>query len=293
VVHYDFPGAGSGADVFESTANAYTNPYGNWYLEAMAAHGAWVASPVDMLRFQGSIDGRTGGTPLLNSSNLGALLANPNVQSAYIDQTTNALKLSPADPCSWYAMGWAVKYTTCPTSQPPSSTNTNWWHFGDLPGTVSEQVHAGNGWGWAAFFNSRPSDSGSFENELDTALWNAFNAVPASGWLTTNLFDQYGAYSGWMDAATYQSQFNAEAAAGKYPTRVEGYSATGTPLYRAVFAPYHSSPTSDWKSYNGIDCPTYKSYASTYASEGYENASLQSYVANDGTRRYQATWIKW
>ena len=42
-----------------------------------------------------------------------------------------------------------------------------------------------------------------------------------------------------------------------------------------------------------MDCPTYKNYASSLASQGYETASLQSFVSNDGTRRYQATWVKW
>ena len=59
--------------------DAFTNPYGNFYLEAMAAHGAWVASPVDLLRFQGALDGRIGGTGLLHSETLKQMTANPNV----------------------------------------------------------------------------------------------------------------------------------------------------------------------------------------------------------------------
>src|SRR5262249_37152490 len=38
VVYYDYPGAGAGQDVFAPGHNAFTNPYGNFYLEAMAAH---------------------------------------------------------------------------------------------------------------------------------------------------------------------------------------------------------------------------------------------------------------
>jgi hypothetical protein len=124
------------------------------------------------------------------------------------------------------------------------------------------------------------------------ALWNAFNAVGPSNFGSVDLFDQCGAYTDWMSGVAYQSKFNSEQAAGKYPTRVEGFSFTGTPLYRAVFAPVPAS-VSAWQSRHGIDCPTYKSLDTTLRSERYENASLQSFVSNDGTRRYQATWVKW
>ena len=45
----------------------------------MATHGAWVASPVDLLRVQGAIDGRTGVTPLLDSAMLADMTANLKV----------------------------------------------------------------------------------------------------------------------------------------------------------------------------------------------------------------------
>jgi hypothetical protein len=93
-----------------------------------------------------------------------------------------------------------------------------------------------------------------------------------------------------MTGTAYQSMVDKEKKAGKYPSRVEGYSATGTPLYRAVFAPVVGSA---WQSNHGRDCPTYQSTAATLAGEGYESASLQSFVSADGTRRYQANWVKW
>ena len=172
-------------------------------------------------------------------------------------------------------MGWSV------------NNAGNWWHNGSLPGTVTEQVHATNGFGWAAFFNSRPSDTNGFLGDLDKALWTAPDGT--SNWGNADLFDQYGIYTNWMTGSSYQSQFSAAQAAGKYPSRVEGYNSTGTPLYRAVFAPFHGT---SWRSHHGLDCPAYRSYAASLASQGYETASLQSYISNDGTRRYQATWVK-
>jgi CubicO group peptidase (beta-lactamase class C family) len=278
VVYYDYPGAGSGQDVFAPSLNAFTNPYGNFYLEAMAAHGAWVASPVDLLRFQGAIDGRTGVAALLNPTSIGDMTANPGVPVAVVN-SSNKLVTQPQSG-SWYGMGWSV------------NTAGNWWHNGSLPGTQTEQVHAENGFGFAAFFNTRPSNSDGFGGDLDNALWNAFNAVGPNNFGSVDLFDQYGSYTDWMNGTAYQSKFNSEKAGGKYPSRVEGFSDAGTPLYRAAFAPVPAS-VSAWQSRHGIDCPTYKSLSDTLRNEGYQNASLQSFVSSDGTRRYQATWVKW
>jgi hypothetical protein len=239
----------------------------------MAAHGAWVASPVDLLRFQAALDGRSGGTPLLDSTSLAEMTANPAVPAATINSSNQLVTVPQVG--SWYGMGWEV------------NTAGNWWHNGSLPGTQTEQVHASNGFGWAAFFNTRPSNTNGFGTDLDNALWTAFNGTSSFG--TTNLFDQYGAYTGWMTGASYQSDFNTQAAAGRYPSRVEGFSSTGTPLYRAVFAPFHGTA---WESQNGVTCSTYQSEAATLAKDGFRTASLQSYVASDGTRRYQATWVK-
>ena len=211
VVYYDYPGSGSGQDVFATSLNAYTNPYGNFYLEAMAAHGAWVASPVDLLRFQAALDGRSGGTPLLNSTSLTDMTSNPNVLWSEINSSNVLTTYTPSG--YWYGMGWEL------------NSAGNWWHSGSLPGTSTEQVHASNGFGWAALFNSRPSNP-QFFTDLDNDLWTAFSGT--SSFLTTDLFDQYGAYTGWMTGAAYQSKFNAEAKLGKYPSRVEGFNSTGT-----------------------------------------------------------------
>jgi hypothetical protein len=74
-------------------------------------------------------------------------------------------------------------------------------------------------------------------------------------------------------------------------SEVSGLNSTGTALYRAAFAPVSSYPA--WDSQHGMTCQAYKTTAASLASEGYATAWLQSYVSNDGTRRYQATWVKW
>src|SRR5206468_10896435 len=88
---------------------------------------------------------------------------------------------TPQTPGYWYGFGWSVnKYD-------------NHWHTGALDGTATEDVSASNGYSWAAFFNTRPQDSGSFYSRLDQDLWTALGG--AKSWTADDYFDQYGDFS--------------------------------------------------------------------------------------------------
>jgi CubicO group peptidase (beta-lactamase class C family) len=269
VTYYDYPGAGLAASVFPTGPQEVPWPYGGFYLEAMAAHGAWIASPVDLLRFQTRLDGR-GGTALLTTASLAEMLANPDVPWG-----TTSGGVTPASASAWYGYGWMV------------NSAGNWWHTGSLPGAATEQVHAANGFGWSAFFNTRPSNADGFATDLDNDLWTAFDGT--GDWLDVDLFGQYGAYTGWMDASDYRSYLTAQEAAGNYPSRVEGQDQAGTNLFRAVFAPFVGGA---WETHNNLDCLTFQADTTRLSSQGYVYASLQSFVGASGERVYQATWVK-
>jgi CubicO group peptidase (beta-lactamase class C family) len=157
----------------ETTGSVFPNegtvpwPYGGFYLEAMDAHGGWIASTMDYLRFVAHVDGRTPPDDALSASAVDSMTAEPPV---------------PAwDGTSYhYGMGWLVR---------PSAPN--WWHSGSLPGTMAFVVRAEyENAAWVALFNTRPEDWGTFQGELDTALWDAARAV--SNWPSHDLFDRYG-----------------------------------------------------------------------------------------------------
>lgn len=59
----------------------------------------------------------------------------------------------------------------------------NWWHAGSLTGTITYQVRLASGWTWAAFFNSRPSDSRAMSAALDKSInaTLAASSPPAEG----------------------------------------------------------------------------------------------------------------
>ena len=129
---------------------------GGFHLEAMDAHGGWVASVVDLLRFVTHIDGQGSAESVLSSEARQAMVGRPA-----LDQW--------ADSDYYYAMGWKVR------PEPD-----NWWHTGSLPGTSSLLVRAGRaGRAWVALFNGRPKDydTAGFHGELDRLLWAATRSV--------------------------------------------------------------------------------------------------------------------
>lgn len=143
-------------------------PDGGFYLEAMDAHGGWIASTIDLLRFVTAVDGLGTRPDLLEPATIQQMTARPAAPlwsgTAY-----------------YYAMGWLIR---------PVGTEANWWHDGSLPGTTALLVRAHNGLAWVALFNARASSSqGSFALDLDRAMWEGVESVTA--WPTHDLFTQY------------------------------------------------------------------------------------------------------
>ena len=140
-------------------------PYGGYYLEAMDAHGGWVASPVDLMRFVAAVDGRPNRPDLLTAATLSTMSARPDVP------TWNGSSW-------WYAFGWLV------------NTNGNWWHAGSLPGAESLLVRSSyQGLSWAVCLNARTGQSSAYMAELDNAMWTLAAGVTA--WPTHDLFGQF------------------------------------------------------------------------------------------------------
>jgi len=150
-----FPGGG-----------AVSAPYGGFNLEAMDAHGGWVASTIDLLRFATAVD---------------RLPTRPDVLSA---ATIDLMTARPPSPL-WdgsafhYGLGWLVR-----------PAEGNWWHDGSLPGTASILVRTGTGLAWVALFNARETTAGStFQGEIDGAMWQAVGGVTA--WPSHDLFTSF------------------------------------------------------------------------------------------------------
>lgn len=165
-VRYYMVGNESCRSVFPDVRGTVHWPYGGFYIEAMDAHGGWVASTIDLVRFAAALDGhRKPG--LLKPATVRLIETRPGPPL-------------PGNSSAYYGLGWQVR---------PVGQGANWWHNGLLPGTVTLLVRTHHGFVWAALFNLRPKDDQRFLNELDGGIWKAVGRV--SDWPKDDLFRRY------------------------------------------------------------------------------------------------------
>lgn len=141
------------------------NAYGAWNLENMDAHGAWLASAADLVRFASAMD-PSGDYPLLNRDTIKEMFAPPPTGS------------SPGG--HHYGCGWTVR---------PAGNSLNTWHGGSLPGTHTLLVRRHDGLNWAILLNRRDSPSGLSFGAIDGLLHQAANAVKT--WPEHDLFSEF------------------------------------------------------------------------------------------------------
>ena len=167
-VKYYLPGAQTvNADLIASVfpgEGQVPLPYGGFYLEAMDAHGGWLASAVDLARFGVATDGRPTPADIISPASI-------------VEMTNRNSQVWPTG-TSWYGLGWGVR-------PPPQD---NWSHGGSLPGTISILVRSYHGFTWAAVFNARTANV-DLVVEVDKALWTALADV--STFPSHDLFSQF------------------------------------------------------------------------------------------------------
>ncbi len=111
----------------------------------MDAHGGWLASPAEVVKFLVRCDGEGDAGDLIRKDGFKRMMT--------------ATRANPG-----YACGWSVNAVP------------NRWHGGSLPGTSTIAVQTARGLCWAGFANSRSKDLG---NALDRLMWDLAKAVPA------------------------------------------------------------------------------------------------------------------
>lgn len=147
------------------------NNYGGFYLEALDAHGGWVSSTVDLLRFLTAVDGRTDRPDILS----------PGI----VAEMTGSGPSACSNGACYYAAGWWVG---------PTQGDANWSHTGDLPGTTALLVRTYSRFSWVALFNANPLFTANppgvdFKAEVDAALWNGLAHV--TSYPTHDLFSSF------------------------------------------------------------------------------------------------------
>ncbi|MFI9593832.1 serine hydrolase domain-containing protein [Nonomuraea sp. NPDC052265] len=153
----------TGKTVFDASGASVPAPYGSFSLENMDAHGGWLGTAVDLVRFAGIFDAA------------GSVLTSTSISRAFAQPETGV-----NGDGWWYGCGWSVRNVT---------GGRNTWHTGSLPGTYTILVRRYDGLTWAALFNQRDDASGLSYGDIDPALHKAANAVTT--WPTTDLYGTY------------------------------------------------------------------------------------------------------
>ena len=124
-VRYYMPEAETAESVFPGLPPKVPWPYGAFNLEAMDAHGAWLASAVDLARFAAALHDAEK-SPLLKPATWRELHAAPPASVARAED--GPLK------GTYYCCGWLTR----PIVGQPGKAN--YWHSGSLPGTYTMQI---------------------------------------------------------------------------------------------------------------------------------------------------------
>ncbi|PEQ33273.1 serine hydrolase [Bacillus thuringiensis] len=141
----------------QSSSNPYTIR-----VSRMDAHGGWIASATDLVRFLVRVDRFSSKPDILNRGSLATMYT-----------TTTAPKIDGTP--SNYAKGWAVH---------PSG---NYFHDGDIPGSASIAVRTHHGYCWAVLVNSRNDvQLTKMRSDLDNLMWTIITRI--RDWPAYDLF---------------------------------------------------------------------------------------------------------
>lgn len=129
-------------------------PYGGFNLEAMDAHGGWLASATDLAKILVASNGMGTNRDILTKESMKEMV-------------------TPCDVYPYYGLGWCV------------NERGNRWHTGSLVGASSMMASLNNGISWVLLFNGNPLTSEYFQS-MDRVMWNALDNIKE--WPSEDLF---------------------------------------------------------------------------------------------------------
>lgn len=174
-VRYYMPESETAESVFPGLPAKVPWPYGAFNLEAMDAHGGWLASAVDLARFAAALRDPEK-CPLLKPATWRELHAPPPATVARAEEGPSK--------GTYYCCGFMSR------PMDVAAGRVNYWHSGSLPGTYTMLVRRWDGLSWAALFNQRSKER-KLDGEIDPALHRAADAV--KDWPKVDLFPQFRA----------------------------------------------------------------------------------------------------
>ncbi|MGN6544040.1 MAG: serine hydrolase domain-containing protein [Aureliella sp.] len=138
VCYYD---AAKGRSVFQQDLGAeLPRPYGCWCLEAMDAHGGWLASAEDLATFAAAFDNPEH-CPILSARSIALMHERPEGLAGHDEEGK--------EKAIYYSLGWLNR-------ELPDG-RVNHWHTGSLDGTETILIRRHDGWNMVGLLNTRTS----------------------------------------------------------------------------------------------------------------------------------------
>ena len=148
--------------------------YGSWCHPTLDAHGGWIASAIDLVRFLRGVEGSGGMTPVLSGAMIQQMTAFQNLY--------DPIHHKNQDPDSYYGLGWNVLH--------PGTELEEWNHAGALEQCCSSWiVHRADGISYAVIFNSLPENFAEFMPQVKSAIDSEIASVKR--WPEGDLFPKY------------------------------------------------------------------------------------------------------
>lgn len=149
--------------------------YGVDNLEGYEAHGGWIASAVELVKFASAFDNPLH-SRLLKTASINEMWRRPEGAAGF-----NA-DGSPKD--AYYGCGWNVRTLG-------TAGKANQWHTGLIPGSESLLVRRFDGLNWALIFNTAftPDGKGRLSGLIDGKVHKAADQVKR--WPSIDLFGKY------------------------------------------------------------------------------------------------------
>lgn len=148
-------------------------PYGSFHLEGMDAHGGWIASAEDLVRFATALEDRDN-SPLLRGESIDLMVSRPEGRAGHNEDGTPAR--------SAYGLGWQLRFDE-------QGDLELFQHGGSLPGTSTQLVVRKDGRTFAILFNTRNGRGNSrMVDGIVKGLHEAIDQVET--WPDRNLFDK-------------------------------------------------------------------------------------------------------
>lgn len=107
--------------------------YGRWTIEEADAHGGWIATAVDLMKFLLALEHGVNGKRMISTETFNVMLDKPS----FVDKCAE----------EWYGFGLDIR-----------DNGSTWGHSGQMEGTSGVLTRHCGGYAWALLFNSWASD---------------------------------------------------------------------------------------------------------------------------------------